>query len=63
MRTVIMGILTLVIGLAPAAPVAQAQDAGGVTPTAPAAWSAPAVIYPEAWPDPLRFSLDDQARG
>ena len=59
MRKVMIVILALAIGLASAAPGAQAQDPGGATPAAPTTWSAPAVIYPEAWPDPLRFSLDD----
>lgn len=28
-------------------------------PGAPAGWSAPKVIYAESWPDPLRFSIND----
>jgi len=61
MRTVSMLLLISAIGLAPAAPVVQAQDAGNSVPAAATTWSAPTVIYDEPWPDPLRFSLDDSA--
>jgi hypothetical protein len=45
--------------LAPAA--ARAQDGPVGAPPTSTDWSAPAVIYDEAWPDPLRFSLNDDA--
>lgn len=38
---------------APAEPVRDSSPAGAAT------WTEPTVVYAEAWPDPLRFSLDD----
>jgi hypothetical protein len=37
------------------APAARAQDGPDIAND----WGEPTVLYPETWPDPLRFSLDD----
>jgi hypothetical protein len=59
MRRILAVLLLVVIGAWLTSPAAQAQ---GRPETLPATgWGEPTVLFPEAWPDPLRFSLDDDA--
>jgi hypothetical protein len=51
-------VILAAVCLSPALPAAQAMNPRG---RAPAGWGAPSVIYPEAWPDALHFSLNDDA--
>jgi hypothetical protein len=50
-------VILAAVCLSPALPAAHAQ----ILPGAPTGWGAPSIIYPEAWPDALRFCLNDDA--
>ncbi len=61
MRTMLLCLFLLAFALGTAVPAALAHEEAPPGPDVATAWTEPAVIYPESWPHPLRFSIDDGA--